>query len=101
MACGRYRRSSRKLRLPTFPTALLVVLKSSVASTRKRAARELRPATGPGVVLDHTVEEGNPPDAPQLAPAVARVIARVGRPHARLPPTAATARPASRTTSTT
>jgi IS5 family transposase len=32
-----------------------------------------------GVVLDHTVEEGNPPDAPQLAPAVARVIARTGR----------------------
>ena len=26
-----------------------------------------------GVVLDHTVEQGNPPDAPQLAPAVARV----------------------------
>jgi IS5 family transposase len=32
-----------------------------------------------GVVLDHTLEEGNPPDAPQLAPAVARVIARTGR----------------------
>ncbi len=32
-----------------------------------------------GVVLDHTVDEGNPPDAPQLAPAVARVIARTGR----------------------
>jgi IS5 family transposase len=32
-----------------------------------------------GVVLDHTVEQGNPPDAPQLAPAVARVIARTGR----------------------
>jgi transposase, IS5 family len=36
-----------------------------------------------GVVLDHTLEEGNPPDAPQLAPAVARVIARIGpRPRA-------------------
>jgi IS5 family transposase len=32
-----------------------------------------------GVVLDHTVERGNPADAPQLAPAVARVIARSGR----------------------
>ena len=32
-----------------------------------------------GVVLDHTVGQGNPPDAPQLAPAVARVIARTGR----------------------
>ena len=27
-----------------------------------------------GVVLDHTVERGNPADAPQLAPAVERVI---------------------------
>jgi transposase, IS5 family len=26
-----------------------------------------------GIVLDHTVEQGNPPDAPQLAPAVERV----------------------------
>jgi IS5 family transposase len=26
-----------------------------------------------GVVLDHTVERGNPADAPQLAPAVGRV----------------------------
>ncbi len=32
-----------------------------------------------GVVLDHTVEQGNPPDAPQLAPAVKRVITRTGR----------------------
>ncbi|WP_100499287.1 ISNCY family transposase [Geodermatophilus chilensis] len=32
-----------------------------------------------GVVLDHTVDQGNPPDAPQLAPAVARVIARTGQ----------------------
>jgi IS5 family transposase len=32
-----------------------------------------------GVVLDHSVDEGNPPDAPQLAPAVARVITGVGR----------------------
>ena len=32
-----------------------------------------------GIVLDHTVEEGNPPDAPQLAPAVERIAARTGR----------------------
>jgi IS5 family transposase len=32
-----------------------------------------------GVVLDHAVEQGNPPDAPQLAPAVARVRKRAGR----------------------
>jgi IS5 family transposase len=32
-----------------------------------------------GIVLDHTVERGNPADAPQLARAVARVIARSGR----------------------
>jgi transposase, IS5 family len=32
-----------------------------------------------GVVLDHTVERGNPADAPQLAPAVARIMARTGR----------------------
>src|SRR5436309_3398110 len=32
-----------------------------------------------GVVLDHTVDQGNPPDAPQLAPAVARVIAVAGQ----------------------
>jgi hypothetical protein len=32
-----------------------------------------------GIVLDHTVERGNPADAPQLAPAVGRVIARTGR----------------------
>jgi len=32
-----------------------------------------------GIVLDHSVEQGNPPDAPQLAPAVARVKKRAGR----------------------
>jgi len=32
-----------------------------------------------GVVLDHNVEQGNPADAPQLAPAVERVIRRTGR----------------------
>jgi IS5 family transposase len=32
-----------------------------------------------GVVLDHTVEQGNPADAQQLAPAVKRIIDRTGR----------------------
>jgi transposase, IS5 family len=32
-----------------------------------------------GIVLDHTVEQGNPADAPQLAPAIERVIKRTGR----------------------
>ena len=39
-----------------------------------------------GVILDHTVEIGNPVDAPQLAPAIARITARAGR-----APTAVTA----------
>jgi transposase, IS5 family len=33
-----------------------------------------------GIVLDHTVEEGNPPDAPQLAPAIERITRRIGQP---------------------
>ncbi len=32
-----------------------------------------------GIVLDHSVEQGNPADAPQLAPAVQRVKKRTGR----------------------
>lgn len=32
-----------------------------------------------GIVLDHTVEQGNPPDAPQLAPAIERISRRTGR----------------------
>jgi transposase, IS5 family len=32
-----------------------------------------------GIVLDHTVEVGNPPDAPMLVPAIARVAARAGK----------------------
>jgi transposase, IS5 family len=32
-----------------------------------------------GIVLDHTVKRGNPADAPQLAPAVGRVIRRTRR----------------------
>jgi IS5 family transposase len=39
-----------------------------------------------GVILDHRVEMGNPADAPQLAPAIDRIIGRVGR-----APTAVTA----------
>ena len=39
-----------------------------------------------GVILDHTVEVGNPADAPQLAPAITRIAERVGR-----APTAVTA----------
>jgi IS5 family transposase len=30
--------------------------------------------------VDHTVEQGNPPDAPQLAPAIERISRRTGRP---------------------
>lgn len=35
-----------------------------------------------GVVLDHSLHQGNPADAPQLAPAIERVISRSGRPPA-------------------
>jgi IS5 family transposase len=31
---------------------------------------------GDGVILDHNVEVGNPHDAPQLAPAIARITTR-------------------------
>jgi transposase, IS5 family len=33
-----------------------------------------------GIILDHNVEVGNPADAPQLVPAVARITRRTGRP---------------------
>jgi len=33
-----------------------------------------------GIIVDHTVELGNPADAPQLAPAIARITRRAGRP---------------------
>ena len=33
-----------------------------------------------GVILDHTIEIGNPADAPQLAPAIERIAHRAGRP---------------------
>jgi IS5 family transposase len=39
-----------------------------------------------GVVVDHSVVVGNPPDAPMLVPAIARIAARLGR-----TPTAVTA----------
>ena len=39
-----------------------------------------------GIILDHTVQIGNPGDAPQLAPAIARITERIGR-----APTAVTA----------
>ncbi|MGZ5398237.1 MAG: ISNCY family transposase [Mycobacterium sp.] len=32
-----------------------------------------------GVIVDHNIERGNPPDAPQLAPAVDRIRQRAGR----------------------
>ena len=32
-----------------------------------------------GVIVDHQVHQGNPPDAPMLAPAIARIKARFGR----------------------
>lgn len=32
-----------------------------------------------GIVVDHSVHVGNPPDAPMLTPAIGRVIARFGR----------------------
>jgi IS5 family transposase len=35
--------------------------------------------TDDGVIVDYTLEQGNPPDAPQLAPAVRRVSKRTGR----------------------
>jgi IS5 family transposase len=33
-----------------------------------------------GIVLDHTVEQGNPADGPQLAPAIERIRRRTGQP---------------------
>jgi transposase, IS5 family len=39
-----------------------------------------------GIILDHSIEIGNPADAPQLAPAIARITHRAGR-----APTAVTA----------
>jgi len=33
-----------------------------------------------GIILDHTIEIGNPADAPQLVPAIERIARRTGRP---------------------
>jgi transposase, IS5 family len=33
-----------------------------------------------GIVLDYTIEQGNPADAPQLAPAITRITRRLGHP---------------------
>jgi len=33
-----------------------------------------------GIILDYGVQAGNPPDAPQLAPAITRIARRAGRP---------------------
>jgi len=54
-----------------------------------------------GIVLDHNLEQGNPPDAPQLAPAVERIIKRTGRKPRPPPPIVATARTASTAPCTT
>ena len=54
-----------------------------------------------GDILDHRLEQGNPADAPQLAPAVQRISAASdGRPGPS-PPTVVTARKASTMTRTT
>lgn len=55
-----------------------------------------------GVVLDHTVERGAPPDAPQLVPAIERVTRRTRRrPRTVTADRGYTAKPGSRTTCTT
>jgi hypothetical protein len=51
-----------------------------------------------GVIVDHNIEAGNPPDAPMLAPAIQRIKKRTGRAPGRSPRIAATANKASRTT---
>ena len=48
-----------------------------------------------GIVLDHNVELGNPPDAPQLAPAIDRITERTGRTPRTVTATVAMARPVS------
>src|SRR5689334_25041240 len=53
-----------------------------------RAASTARPGFGykaqvtgndDGIILDYGVQAGNPPDAPQLAPAISRIARRGGR----------------------
>jgi IS5 family transposase len=48
-----------------------------------------------GVIVDYDVHEGNPPDAPLLAPAIGRSPGRPATPRTRWPPTAATTTPRS------
>jgi len=45
-----------------------------------------------GIILDHTVEMGNPAGPPQLAPTIERIIRALVVRRARPPPTAATAK---------
>jgi len=45
-----------------------------------------------GIVIDHTVTVGNPPDAPMVAPAIARIKTRFTHPPRRSPPIGATGR---------
>ena len=49
------------------------------ASRSSSATRPRSSTTTTAIVLDHNVEPGNPADAPQLAPAIERVINRTGR----------------------
>ena len=49
----------------------------SSSATRPRSSTILD--NDDGVVLDHALEQGNPADAPQLAPGVERIIRRTGR----------------------
>ena len=54
-----------------------------------------------GIVLDHDLQPGNPPDAPRLKPAVERVAKRAGRTPRTVAADRGTAKPPSRTTCTT
>ena len=54
-----------------------------------------------GIVLDRQLEKGNPPDAPSWPPPSNASRRRTGRPPGLSPPTAATAKPPSTTTSPT
>jgi hypothetical protein len=51
----------------------------TMSGSSLRSGRTSTPGlVAPGIVLDYTVEEGNPADAPQLAPAITRITSRVG-----------------------
>ena len=49
-----------------------------------------------GVILDHNIEIGNPPDAPQLAPAIERIARRTGRAPRAVTADRGTAKPVSK-----